>query len=173
MTDKEPIIIDGVDVSKCKLYRDEDVYSYEEEKFINECCEGYAVFDSYGEFMCYKPCKGQDCYFKQLARKTKECEELKGKVKAYKNLALHIKCPHCNKELGLVFNCTKEKVNSLHRYRKAFEEIEDYVKSQLDGFGNDVYAMDKVAINDILDIIHKAKGGGNEKNCQMQPLRKL
>ena len=54
MTDKEQIIINGVDVSKCKLYRDEDVYSYEEEKFINGCCEGYAVFDSYGEFMCYK-----------------------------------------------------------------------------------------------------------------------
>ena len=43
------------------------------------------------------------------------------------------------------------------RYRKALEEIERYVKSQLDGFGNDVYGMNKAAINDILDIINKAK----------------
>lgn len=43
-------------------------------------------------------------------------------------------------------------------YRKALEEIEKYVKSQFDGFGSDVYAMNKVAINKILDIINKAKG---------------
>lgn len=43
------------------------------------------------------------------------------------------------------------------RYRKALDEIEEYVQSQFDGFGNDVYAMDKVAINHILDIISKAK----------------
>lgn len=42
---------------------------------------------------------------------------------------------------------------------QALDEIEEYVQSQLDGFGNDVYLMHKVAINKILDIINKAKDG--------------
>ena len=43
------------------------------------------------------------------------------------------------------------------RYLKALEDIEEYIKSQLDGFGNDVYGMDKAAINHILNIINKVK----------------
>ena len=63
MTENKPIIIDGVDVSGCNLY-------------FNKCqhkCEG--VFD------CYKK---PNCYFKQLTRKTQECEELKKVVELLK-----------------------------------------------------------------------------------------
>lgn len=52
MTDKEPIIIDGVDVSKCKYL-----------PYCNDK-QGNCAFEP-------------NCYFKQLARKTQECEELK------------------------------------------------------------------------------------------------
>ena len=59
MTDKEQIMID---VNKCK-YRD---------SYTNFCL---AEKDDIGE--TYTICTGTDCYFKQLARKTQECEELK------------------------------------------------------------------------------------------------
>lgn len=49
----------------------------------------------------------------------------------------------------------RDNIQKADRYRKALEEIEEYVKSQLDGFGNDVYAMNKVAINHILGIINE------------------
>ena len=63
MTDKEQVIID---INKCK-YRD---------KYTNFCL---AEKDEIGE--TYIICTGADCYFKQLARKTQECEELKEKLK--------------------------------------------------------------------------------------------
>ena len=51
MTDKEPIIIDGVDVSKCKYL-----------PYCNDK-QGNCAFEP-------------NCYFKQLARKTQECNYL-------------------------------------------------------------------------------------------------
>lgn len=68
MTDKE-IIIDGVDVSGCKYlntFSDCDGYHYYcdlADDIKNEYCEYY-----------------KDCYYKQLARKTQECEELKTQI---------------------------------------------------------------------------------------------
>ena len=56
---KEQIIIDGVDVSECAIYRSSHTRTL--------CCSGIY-------------CKEQqfyNCYFKQLARKTQECKQLK------------------------------------------------------------------------------------------------
>ena len=65
MTEKQ-IIIDGVDVSKCEhLYKEIDCLAHID---FSECCEGYNP--SYGY------CPNTDCYYKQLARKEQECEEL-------------------------------------------------------------------------------------------------
>ena len=64
MTDKEQIIIDGVNVGGCKYlntFSDCDGYHYYcdlADDIKNEYCEYY-----------------KDCYFKQLARKTTECEK--------------------------------------------------------------------------------------------------
>lgn len=62
MTDKQ-IIIGGVDVSGCKYFFDDTSY-----KRSKTSCS-----------ITLKDCKYLDdnCYFKQLARKTQECEELK------------------------------------------------------------------------------------------------
>lgn len=43
------------------------------------------------------------------------------------------------------------------KYKQALNEIEEFIKNQLDGFGNDVYNMDKLAINNIQDIINNVK----------------
>ena len=64
MTDKQ-IIIDGVDVSKCKYI---DIENFE--KPICHCISQRNE--------CEMPCEyNKDCYYKQLKRKEQECEELK------------------------------------------------------------------------------------------------
>ena len=64
MTDKEKIINDGVDVSKCRFYCNgacEEITD-EDGGYIDKCTEYF------------------DCYFKQLQRKEQECEELRIKL---------------------------------------------------------------------------------------------
>ena len=58
MTDKAQIIIDGVDVSGCAYFDYENEGTRECDAYSNEC-------------------EANNCYYKQLARKTQECEELK------------------------------------------------------------------------------------------------
>lgn len=63
MTENKPIIIDGVDVSVCEFYCDKYCSlsnDRNEQLLFEEVCSEYS-----------------DCLFKQLARKTQECEELK------------------------------------------------------------------------------------------------
>lgn len=58
MTDEEQIMINGIDVGECK--------------FFNNITENHYCFGI--------PCKDRpNCYFKQLARKTQECEKLTNK----------------------------------------------------------------------------------------------
>lgn len=68
----EEIIIDGIDVSKCKYYTDNVDYLSNKDwtcraEMFNTCCEDYP-----------------NCYFKQLKRKEQECEEYR-KVNDEKN----------------------------------------------------------------------------------------
>lgn len=68
MTENKPIMIDGVDVSGCKKLDREYAPNYPEiggYDWFNECKETST------------DCQGRICLFKQLARKTQECEELK------------------------------------------------------------------------------------------------
>lgn len=120
---KEQIIIDGVDVSKCP-------------GFEGGCC--VCVSLNANELDCeYNP----DCYFKQLVRKTQECEELKAES-------------FTREELITI----QEK--DIDYYRKALEEIEEIVK---DWYKNE-WSCYKCRINmdkklkNILGIINKAKG---------------
>ena len=130
MTDKEQIIIDGVDVSECVSFdklNGQNICCYEDTRedkipFANFCVEN------------------KDCYFKQLARKTQECEELKEKCEELKEDRYNL-----NMEMYV-----------LASYRKALEEIKEIVSSTLDcgewvGQGDDKMAK-------ILDIIRRAKG---------------
>ena len=76
MTDKQ-IIIDGVDVSKCKYF---DCDS-------KECKAEYYLRYGY-EIVEYDSCRENPrCYFKQHKRKEQECEEFKVEVKKQKEIA--------------------------------------------------------------------------------------
>lgn len=128
---KEPIMVDGVDVGGCKYlntFSDSDGYHYYcdlADDIKNEYCEHY-----------------RDCYFKQLARKTQECEELKRKVE------LMMDCPDCK----------------VDEYKKALEEIKEYTREQFcdncEDIGSTEYTChcEYCEYQEYFDIINKAKG---------------
>lgn len=78
MTEKQ-IIIDGVDVSGCEYYNKDD----------KTCRE---VNGNYDTDICeFDKCENSNCYYKQLARKEQECEELKKIINEAKNSKLDLK----------------------------------------------------------------------------------
>lgn len=85
--------------------------------------------------------------YKQLKRKEQECEELKREI-AFGTGKLS------DKIRAIVFKNLNDE-NS--KYKQALDEIEKFINNQLDNFGNDVYSMDKSAINNIQDIINNVK----------------
>lgn len=64
----EKIIIDGVDVSGCKQYE----HLLKDRSFLDCDCKRIMTCNGASAI-----CKGYNCYFKQLARKTEECERMK------------------------------------------------------------------------------------------------
>lgn len=96
MTDKEQIVIDGANILDC------DNYYIEQETDQVKC-------DLSGEY-CRE---NKNCMFKQLARKTQECEELKKKFSKFFNID--------NQECWDIAFLKDENA----RYRKALEEIEE------------------------------------------------
>lgn len=143
MTDKERIIIDGVDVSECEQI------TYK--KSLNPMC-GNTWFCCYGR---------ENCYFKQLARKTQECEELKDTLsKLTQGVVLPLSEP--------------EVINLADRYLKALEEIEGIAKGMRSIFIEEVsitasqlndriYRETTERFRQILDIISKANPTKNKR----------
>ena len=140
MIDKVHIIIDGIDVSECDRLIVNQLYGYicncEEDIHLISCCKN-------------RP----NCHFKQLARKTQECEELKELLKLRTN-------DRVNKlERAIIRRNIK-----IDRYRKALEEIEKelkedvYCESQECGCDDFEECLNCVKTQ-ILNIINKAKGG--------------
>ena len=180
MTNKEQIMIDGVDVNRCIDFNKRDKVS----------CY-HILYDKCNE--------NPNCYFKQLARKTQlsieqskelirlrkklqestiknrnlkqECEQIKEKYEAlrleneegYEIVAeLKHECEELKKELNgsekwrIKAESLNEKLELKNTcYRKALEEIEEYI--------NQYEMLGKLNIKYILNIINKAKGGGE---CQ-------
>lgn len=145
MTDKEIIIIDGVDVSEC-IFLD----------IVNEriWCDNVNI-SAIGKSQCpYVDCfKNPDCYYKQLARKTQECEELKKELNGSEKW--RVKSESLNEKLDIENT----------RYRKALEEIEEVINNILNScLGRNTVGCrpahnvcgDLIKIH---DIINKAKGG--------------
>lgn len=128
--DKEQIIIDGVDVSECAIYRSSHTRTL--------CCSGIY-------------CKEQqfyNCYFKQLARKTQECEELKERL--------------VRTEEDLKYQCVDCMNVKYDSYRKALDEIEKATKINCEEICgrkfedcNDTSCFSA----ELLGIVNKAKDG--------------
>ena len=175
MTDKEQIIIHEIDVSKCKYHN-------------NGWCELPESTDDARN----KPCGDMtlfDCYYKQLVNKTQEFEQLEEKYEALKleneegyEIVAELK-HECKEQEDKIKKLRKNlalEIESTDRYRKALEEIEELIvpvanknpvyncwellnkcdkcKSKKDCGAQSPYYVAK----QILDIINKAKGEGNE-----------
>ena len=143
MTTNEPIMIDGVDVSGCRFV------------YPNCSCGAYYL----KSFATLTECSSHNnCYYKQLQRKTAECEELKKQVvcygcgtcnskEDYKNMQRHL-----NNDIESIHKKYKE----IDCYKQALEEIESYFIK----YDND--KLDSYETLDyIRDIISKEKGEEN------------
>lgn len=130
MADKEQIIVDGVDVKDCRRRIGKNSY-----------CRYFKRLCSENNF---------NCVWKQLARKTQECEELRKTVLT--------KCPECGSEYltpaGLVLFMEAD------HYRRALEEIEAVCRADTYTFADGAQVRYD-SLDDILDIINKAKGEMN------------
>ena len=187
MTD-EQIMIDGVDVSKCRYFRPGSALT---------CSRMYGG-------ACDNKYSNELCYFKQLARKTAECEGLQARNeivnKLLENLGLSAsgelkrvsfyvnklkqKCEELkktgnkyyvqvlderdklredvakfNEKLELIRTCGTEPLKAeCFRYRKALDEIEGLATNLRTR--TDYHSEDEVNadIDNVLNIINKAKG---------------
>ena len=147
MTDKE-IMIDGVDVSRCK----------------------YVCNTAFGNVGCKLPfnkeihcCNNPDCYYKQLSRKTQECEALKSESFTADSLITEqekeieeLKERLERAEEDLKYQCVDCMNVKSDRYHKALKEIEEVCLEDTYTFA-DGTQIRYDTLDDILDIINKAK----------------
>ena len=147
MTDKE-IIIDGVDVSKCEFYM-----HYDYGKFSHGC---NLHKDMFGLPVCCDIadcCK--DCYFKQLARKTAECEELKKEIinKNEKIKELRLSVSDLTNRLCYL---NAEKSFRIVDLEQALDTVSEYIKDNCNSCQGIKYGgCEKCELKRIEDIISK------------------
>lgn len=111
MTENKPIMIDGVDVSGCKKLDREYAPNYPEiggYDWFNECKETST------------DCQGRNCLFKQLARKTQECEKKSWEIG---NLGYKIK--NQRKEINERLKQLKAKEKECEELKKANIHIDN------------------------------------------------
>lgn len=135
----ENIIIDGLSCDNCPEFKRCQEQQTKKEYAINQVLQDipseYAnIIDRLKQII---PSITRCDYVleKQLSRKEQECEKLKTQILLLQTM----------------------EIKELKNYKQSLDEIEKYIKNQLDEFGNDVYNMDKSAINSIQSIINKAK----------------
>lgn len=145
MTDKEQIIIDGVDVSGCEYY-------------AQGICNIPDVIETYDSCMD----KGA-CYFKQLQRKEKECEEVSNEIVEL-NVKYETVVNLAKKNADANEYCLQELEKENQKLKQALDEIEQelkediYCESQECGC-DDFEECLRCTKNKILDITNKAKDG--------------
>ena len=145
MADKQ-IMVNDVNVSGCEHLTE-----------IRGCWLSTCDYLKHKGNITSKVCKyNPNCYFKQLARKTAECEQKEKELKELKR-QYKLSCLDCE------YKNTKTDAD---RYREALEEIEElacciknfnFGYDEL-GIGQDITAY----AEDILNIINKAKGEVND-----------
>lgn len=139
MTTNEQIMIDGVDVSKCRYFRPGSALT---------CSRMYGG-------ACDNKYSNELCYFKQLARKTAECEELSNEIEEL-NVKYETVVNLAKKNADANEYCLQELEKENQKLKQALDEIEKIVtldKTHIKYAGSTLVICD-----DILDIIRKAKG---------------
>ena len=144
MTDKKEIIIDGVDVSGCEYY-------------AQGICNIPDVIETYDSCMD----KGA-CYFKQLQRKEKECEEVSNEIVEL-NVKYETVVNLAKKNADANEYCLQELEKENQKLKQALDEIEKMIESIITDCDpiTPNYRLNQIndRAYDILDIINKAKDG--------------
>lgn len=117
----KPIMVNGVDVSECDFLAKEDDYcsytgEYRAHKGECGCSDGEMCKDYPNCF--YKK------VLKQLVRKTRECEELKEKVKELRQGWIN-----CDEERNLQEANSEFRQRVINRYNQTLAEIKEIVKN--------------------------------------------
>lgn len=153
MTDKEEIIIDGVDVSGCnyailpKNKCPAKIMPYAKETSCIACKEHNTKLNF---------CKNNpNCYFKQLKRKEQECEEHRRNAESY--------CKSYQYSCAVNGKMTDKAL----KYKQALDEIAEHygkVIKNLTTYDDRHDANISIkALHNISDIINKAKDDNNDR----------
>lgn len=134
----EPIWMDGVDVKNCKGI---DLSLSPLVK-----CKSLKFKTSDGGIAGIWCSDHTNCYFKQLARKTQECEELEEKLACQININNHL----------ADYQVTANKL--MDYYRKALVEIKEIIATSLSDDHDPAEGLYGEMVQ-ILDIINKVKRG--------------
>ena len=122
MTDKQ-VMIDGVDVNGCISLDKYHIPNCTEE-FI-DCALG-GLYEYQDEYK--RTCKeNPNCYYKQLARKEQECEELKKELaKVYEDIKLSPLCYKCDEE-----ECLRKEIDELKTENRKLKQTLTEIKELL------------------------------------------
>lgn len=165
MTDNEQIMIDGVDVSGCADFITEMTVpdSYAFVKLKNRCFQE-CKYDQTAEQDVYLPCRDNpNCYYKQLQRKEKECEEVSNEIEEL-NVKYETVVNLAKKNADSNEYCLQELEKENQKLKQALDEIEELISD--DKFIrcpiNDDVNCNYFTRNKILDIITKQRTGSND-----------
>lgn len=133
MADKEKIIIDGVDVKNCRRRIGKNNY-----------CRYFKRLCSENNF---------NCVWKQLARKTQECEGLKEK-----NTLLESQMAFNLSEMGIRLGNEVNRSETLLKELKRFDKIKDEFREMSEKLKseNDRYRKALEEIEEIVEIVNEA-----------------
>ncbi len=131
MTDKE-IIIDGVDVSKCRYFlKDTEGQDYDTDEFVKGCCEAKGSCIGY-EFAGYGLCRGdKDCYYKQLQKEKFENLNNRQMVESAEDLIYE------NSELIKNLEEKKQECEELKKQLMQKSEVDMFFNTPIEGWSND------------------------------------
>lgn len=136
----KPIYLDGVDVSGCEFYNKDD----------KTCREVNGKYDT--DICDFDKCEGSNCYYKQLKRAENQIVELNKKVEVKTQEYEELKAYAQRQE-----NQREEYYKEFLRKDKALEKIEEVCLEDTYTFA-DGTQIRYDSLDDILDIINKAKG---------------
>lgn len=167
--DKKPLIVDGINVSKCCYIIDYDPPEWQGTwggAIHKGACKVYS-----------KDCKDNpNCHFKQLARKTQECEELKEEISKLQLNEYHYKneLKKYKKGIHKYRNLLKYEINNLRLSRREFLKMvgrypkfeKDNIKLALDTFNKKLELIDNPSrYHKALEEIEKATKINCEEIC--------
>lgn len=148
MIDKE-MIIDGIDINKCEYHFKQFDNWYGKNVIMCDCTLGSRCEPKKN---C---CKFYTRYLEQqLKRKEQECEELKKQLDKYLNQEEEeIRQLNNDNKLDDILSAIEkanDKMEKEIKYKRALDEIEEYLDAQQKFFDGEDY-------HNLLDIINKAK----------------